>query len=66
MTITDNGRPRAVGSAGKAQGRPITGGILRRELSMQDGGHAAYVVPMGRPLRLESTIVIHPRGSVVR
>jgi len=61
--------PWAVGLACKAQGEPITRWILRRELSMQNcvfPGRAPYAVPVGRPLRLESTLVIQPRESAAR
>ncbi|HQT53150.1 MAG: PmoA family protein [Phenylobacterium sp.] len=59
----------AVGLACKAQGQPITRWILRRELSMQNcvfPGRAPYAIPIDRPLRLESTVVIQPRESAAR
>ncbi|MDP2011371.1 MAG: PmoA family protein [Phenylobacterium sp.] len=59
----------AVGLACKAQGQPITRWILRRELSMQNcvfPGRAPHAIPIDRPLRLESTVVIQPRESAAR
>lgn len=53
----------AVGLACKANGRPITQWILRRELSMQNcvwPGRAPVALPRGKPLRLESTVVVQP------
>ena len=52
-----------VGMSCKADGRPISQWILRKELSMQNcvwPGRAPVVLSKGRPLRLESTLVIKP------
>lgn len=56
----------AVGLACKADGRPITLWILRRELSMQNcvyPGRVPVTLRKGQPLVLESALVIQPRPA---
>lgn len=53
----------AVGMSCKVNGKPVTQWILRREASMQNcvwPGRAPVAVPKGKPLRLQSTLVIQP------
>lgn len=53
----------SVGMACKVDGKPVTQWILRRELSMQNcvwPGRAPVALPKGKPLRLQSTLVIQP------
>lgn len=53
----------SVGMACKANGKAITQWILRRELSMQNcvwPGRAPVALVKGKPLKLESTIVVQP------
>jgi hypothetical protein len=57
----------SVGMSCKVNGKPVTQWILRREASMQNcvwPGRAPVAVPKGKPLRLQSTLVIQPaRGT---
>ncbi|MFZ5670167.1 MAG: DUF6807 family protein [Pseudomonadota bacterium] len=56
----------SVGLSCKVDGRPITQWILRRELSMQNcvwPGRAPVALVKGRPLRLQSSLVIRPTGK---
>lgn len=53
----------SVGLSCKVDGRPISQWILRREASMQNcvwPGRAPVALVKGRPLRLQSTLVIQP------
>lgn len=53
----------AVGLSCRAQGKPITQWILRREQSMQNcvwPGRAPVALVKGKPLKLESVIVVQP------
>ncbi len=55
-----------VGMACKVNGRPISLWILRREASMQNcvwPGRAPVALPKGKPLRLQSTLIIRPSGK---
>lgn len=56
----------AVGMACKVDGRPISLWILRREPSMQNcvwPGRAPVVLTRGKPLRLQSTLIVRPTGQ---
>jgi len=56
----------AVGMACKVDGRPISLWILRREPSMQNcvwPGRAPVALTKGRPLRLQSTLIVRPTGQ---
>lgn len=56
----------SVGLSCKVDGRPITQWILRRELSMQNcvwPGRAPVALVKGRPLRLQSSLVVRPTGK---
>lgn len=56
----------AVGMACKVDGRPISLWILRREPSMQNcvwPGRAPVALTRGKPLRLQSTLIVRPAGQ---
>lgn len=56
----------AVGLSCKVDGRPITQWILRKELSMQNcmwPGRAPVALVKGKPLRLESTVIVRPTSA---
>ncbi len=55
-----------VGLSCKADGRPISQWVLRKEPSMQNcvwPGRAPVALSKGRPLRLESTVVVKPAAG---
>jgi hypothetical protein len=56
----------AVGLSCKVDGKPITQWILRKELSMQNcvwPGRAPVALVMGRPLKLETALVVRPAAK---
>lgn len=56
----------AVGLACKADGRPISQWILRRVPSMQNcvwPGRVPVALARGKPLRLQSTVIVRPTGQ---
>lgn len=58
--------PWAVGLSCKVDGKPITQWILRKELSMQNcvwPGRAPVALVKGRPLKLETAVVVRPAAK---